>query len=332
MPHETIRALMCSAADRRFCLDLAGVLAVERGARLIPHTGPTGPAPTSPAAWIVRAGKRIPVYGLAERLGIGPPPLRAGAVIVFDHASPWALAADDVSRFERDLARTDPIPAFAGAAAWFRGSIVHDGAVVLCLDPARLHPLAPTPPAAPDPVSLPRAAAAPRRPSPIGRLLLFSPANPSARLVFGLSYTEVIEILAGARLTAVPGAPPHILGLVPWRGRSVPVLDAGALLGLEPLNGGTGRRLVIARSAGAPVALPAGGEVRTQSLPFPHRDAASPSVYARGAFEIGGGRLLVLPHLDRMAAPSCQLPTLRTPNIPMKSGASSVEKDRKVPN
>lgn len=33
---------------------------------------------------------------------------------------------------------------------------------------------------------------------------------------------------------ALPGAPPHLPGVIPWRGRAIAVLDLGGLLGIAP--------------------------------------------------------------------------------------------------
>ena len=87
MPHETIRALKCFAGGQAYCLDIDQVLAIERSSRMRPN-----PAPAGPNGWIVRWGKRIPVYGLAERLGADARTENAEAIVVIDRANPWGMA------------------------------------------------------------------------------------------------------------------------------------------------------------------------------------------------------------------------------------------------
>ncbi len=52
--------------------------------------------------------------------------------------------------------------------------------------------------------------------------------------VFAVPVELVLEILDMRRVSRVPEAPPYMLGLIDLRGRSVPVLDLRAKLGLEP--------------------------------------------------------------------------------------------------
>ncbi|QOC21180.1 purine-binding chemotaxis protein CheW [Wenzhouxiangella sp. AB-CW3] len=51
---------------------------------------------------------------------------------------------------------------------------------------------------------------------------------------YGLNVLQVQEILCGARITPVPGAPAFVLGLINLRGSIVTVVDARQRLGLVP--------------------------------------------------------------------------------------------------
>jgi chemotaxis signal transduction protein len=127
--------------------------------------------------------------------------------------------------------------------------------------------------------------------------------------MFGLSYTQVVEIVSGIEHTQVPSAASHVLGLIAWRGRPVTVVDAGGLLGFEPLAVRPKGRLLITHSPlwQAPVAIPIGEEMQTRTLPLVHRSCL-PALpldlsYARGVFEIGRNEVLIVPNLDAIACP-----------------------------
>src|SRR5207249_293703 len=81
------------------------------------------------------------------------------------------------------------------------------------------------------------------------------------------------------------------------------------LLGLDPISQDKSDRILIAysRQCGTLIGMPVGNDVRTQTLPMPHRACVQPLPldfqYIRGTFEIGADQVLVLPNLDRLAAP-----------------------------
>ena len=67
----------------------------------------------------------------------------------------------------------------------------------------------------------------------------------------------VLEVLGARRVVAIPGAPPHVPGVVAWRGRAVAVLDLGVLLGRPrlALDAPPGRIAVLSLAGGV-LALP----------------------------------------------------------------------------
>ena len=101
-----------------------------------------------------------------------------------------------------------------------------------------------------------------------GQIVVFSIAEShlaEQTLSFGLSISQVPEILNPLPMIPVPAAPAFVLGLVNWRGRPVPVIDLARRLGLAPeaapsANGRT--HLIIARDKSyvLPVPNPAEGD------------------------------------------------------------------------
>lgn len=70
---------------------------------------------------------------------------------------------------------------------------------------------------------------------------------------------RVLEIVGPSAITRIPGTPRAILGVAPFRGRAVPVLDVGAVVGAaepQPLDAPRARTVVV-QIGQSTVALPA---------------------------------------------------------------------------
>jgi chemotaxis signal transduction protein len=310
---ESVRILKCYAEGRPYCVDVEQVLAIERRGRLKPN-----PEAEGPIGWIARRERPIPVFSLAELLGCGDRNSEVGAVLVMNRTSPWGLAVDRVSRFEGPAVPPQSLPPSMGhlRADCFRGVMDEGGSLILQLSPERLRPgAAPAPVSPVEPVRRAAPKPAPGAQTSPGRLLLISLRNsvpPSllpatrSKLLVGLSYTQVVEIVSGIETTPVPLAPAHVLGLIRWRARPVTVLDAGVLLGLEPMTLDAGGRLLIVRSLvwQTPIAIPVGA-IETQVLPMPHRPSRLSLDLSStlGAFDIGDDQVLVVPDVDAIAGP-----------------------------
>jgi chemotaxis signal transduction protein len=77
---------------------------------------------------------------------------------------------------------------------------------------------------------------------------------------FGLDALAVEEILSEAAFVALPRARPEIPGVLPWRGKALPVVDMAAAGGSEPSVGrGRFSRVAVVRSAEETFALPVHG-------------------------------------------------------------------------
>lgn len=320
MPRESIRALKCYAGGQPYCLDIGDVISIERGEKVVPDFEPDGPR-----GWIGQDETRMPVYGLADLLHVSPLAGEFGSVLVVDRERPWGLAVDRVARLETGAATLQPLPAPAAGpgTSCFRGVIAEGDSLTLWLAPEFLRADAAPPAAAkreaPGPATAVAAAPATGPARAKARLLLFSPPNriagsapggQASRLLFGISYSQAIEIVSGVRYTPVPGAPHHVLGLVPWRSRSVTVVDVGALLGLAPAAARADGQIVIVRSPRwqSLIAIPVGGGVHTRTLPLPH-GPCPPGItldpaHVRGAFSLDDERLLAMLDIDAMAAPA----------------------------
>ena len=306
---EPLSFLRCRLAEGSVALPLAGVRGLEGIDRLqrIPRPGPL-------AGWLLGAEDEVPVYDLSVLLGL--PPARLGSettVVVYGRAAvARGLLVAAVSRVEAGGAALLARPRLLDRpdlGAW-AGAIAVEGELVPWLDPSPLHPdLAPC-------GSL-RDAAMPGARRPLPR----PPTAPARAIVtfeagstFGLSLSQVVEVVDLGAPVPLPGGPAFLLGLIEWRGRAVPVVDLSAALGGLPIPPipsiprGAPRRALIARTLDPTdcIALAASGEIRMRRLPLAGRLVAPPEGEAwqapsplLGIAELDGGTVLI-PDLEQI--------------------------------
>lgn len=304
--------------------------------------------------WI---GDDIPVYSLAVRLGLErerpavPHTVASSRIIVHkpssipaetngDQHQAWGLLVDRVSQaIEISYGEIASIPrgVVRPSENFYRGVIRSEAGYALVLETERLHPEHETPN---ELASLPnwwnatdpdnRESDERRATQPAqdrgkavrgsGRILIFSVAKrleQARSLSLGLSLTQVPEILGARQLLRVPGSYDHVLGLVNWRNRPVPIVDLGYRLGLTDTvhpTPGTDARLLIARHPGS-------GDA--------HEAGFSAMVNGDGAVLVG---FFVSPNLRMLVLPAQHRPctqTLRV-NEGMLRGAVELEAETLV--
>jgi purine-binding chemotaxis protein CheW len=74
-----------------------------------------------------------------------------------------------------------------------------------------------------------------------------------------LDATHLLEVLGARAWVPLPGAPAHLPGVVPWRGRAIALLDLAALAGVAPplAPGEVRPRVVVARVGELTFGIPA---------------------------------------------------------------------------
>ena len=359
---ETLHLIRCDIADETYGLDMSWVRSIQRTDRLRRHPGMDSPLtgqfsiPANlhrPTGWLPGNDGDIPVFSLASRLGrspLPPPPPEGGGsalqrIIVLnpplsppqaegrEEEQPWGLLVDRVSQVIQIPAdHVVPLPSVVvNSRNYFKGVIKLDEELILFLSPERLHPDAPPSVSKPIEAGL---ASAPKSPTARargqrrshGQIVIFSITEPylvERALSFGLSISQVLEILEPLPMTPVPAAPAFVLGLVNWRDRPVPVIDLANRLGLAGLarsnaNGRT--RLMIARdkdhvlpvrssegnalkrgsNQGTLVGFLVRPEIRLLRLPIAHQPSSRPltldRVLTRGMVELEK-ETLVIPDL-----------------------------------
>lgn len=144
-----------------------------------------------------------------------------------------------------------------------------------------------------------------------GRLMLFSTQQSRSNgraITYGLSITQISEILRSLPLTQVPAAPDFVLGIVNWRDRLVPVIDLDARLGLVAPAGASnsgGSRLLIARGVDqkALVGFSIQSGNRALRLPISYQPASRRPAWdhnmVKGVFELED-ETLVIPDMEAL--------------------------------
>lgn len=147
--------------------------------------------------------------------------------------------------------------------------------------------------------------------SKTNHIIIFSTRRPElnrTRYIYGLSIVQIPEILRPLPLTAVPGAPDYVLGIVNWRNQTVPIIDLDTRLGLEfKANSfkNTQSRLIIVQGINQDtfVGFPVRPGPRVLSLPIAHKraipDNSLDKTMVRGVIEIDN-ETLIFPNVQRI--------------------------------
>ena len=83
------------------------------------------------------------------------------------------------------------------------------------------------------------------------RLCTFAVGN----LLLGLPVDDVSEVVRGEQVTAVPLAPPAVIGLLNLRGHIIPAVDARTRFGLEPRGAQDEPTHIIVHTLGEQISL-----------------------------------------------------------------------------
>jgi chemotaxis signal transduction protein len=112
-----------------------------------------------------------------------------------------------------------------------------------------------------------------------------------------LSAAHLQEVRGPLPWVALPGAPAHLPGVVPWRGRAIAVLDLGGMLGVAPpvQPGDSPPRMLIALIDGTAFAIPADTVREVYTAAEVEENHATQVRLAHGQVVIGGQ---VMPVID----------------------------------
>ncbi len=277
---KTLELIRCETAGALYCLDARVVQGIQRTDNLRPNEANADA--TEPFGWVrdEQSDKQseqqedMPVFSLARRLGLAEQTnsLSQRVITLNSEGGRWGLLVERVLQVVRvPVNKVEPLPAVTGngARSFFTSVVQLDESMMLLLAPQGLHPGADLvePVASVDNADDPqavhdaetRASHPPRQTDEAtasgtqsaNRILIFTLADQvqgERRVAFGLSVSQVLEILTPPPLTPVPEAPAYVRGLVHWRDTTVPVLDLAARFEMPNSDLSDGSRLVICRS------------------------------------------------------------------------------------
>jgi purine-binding chemotaxis protein CheW len=306
---STLRFLRCSVADTTYCLSMTHV----RGIRRVEELQSRRPS-TEPCGWLASESGNIPVFRLARLLKqTDSEETPTGKILLLKtHPSPMGLLVDRLdSVIQVSTREVFPLPTLARnpTAAFFEGVVQHNETMMLILSPAGLHPET----AGQTSAVLPLAATAETLYAGVGvsntvpttrQLVQFTTA-PEPTYTFGLSLSQVPQILRPPAILSVPGAAPYVVGLVEWRHVPLTVLDLSRRLGGATVALTADSRLLVARATRtrAFAGLVIRPQISMHPLPLAHRVSTRyvplQESLLRGRFELKNDVLLI-PDLDRL--------------------------------
>lgn len=235
-PSQTIRIARCEVAGRSFGLDLSSIVGIQP--REVIHFEEADS--NQVIGTIASMGRKLPVYALAQLLGMASTRTRTGhCIVATDGVDVWGLLVDRVSHSEsRTASEVIPLPALitGSADSMILGVVCNtgdDGPPLIVLNLKRLRPqqevisnevVTSSPmPATPDQPAMSMESAQ-------RQFLAFTPAEVDEdNLRYAFSVRQVSEITRVPNSVPLPGAPDFVVGLAVWRNGPLPIvrLDTG---------------------------------------------------------------------------------------------------------
>jgi len=316
-PSQGLRFIRCTAAGETYCLRMLWIRGIRRIEELQKQQDTSGAV-----GWIESDAGPMPVFYLAAQLH----PTQemtpcSGKILVLNTAPhPWGMLVDDVDNvIQVEVEALLPIPPIVGplARAWFEGVVKLAGGMELVLAPEGLQPETPT--ASSQPLLFDQtldmihsvASVSVERGSQ-RKIVLFS-TSPNSDFTFGLSLTQVPQIMQRLPILPLPGAAPYVLGIAAWRGVPLAIIDLPCLMGDTSAAVATDGRLLIVRvpTQRLCIGFPIQPQVSIRTLPLSHHLIDSPmplqESWVRGKFNLDS-TTLVIPNIDGMLVPSCESP------------------------
>lgn len=225
---KDLRLMPCQAGGRSYYLDASAVRSVHRKEewRLNWRSD-------APLGWVRRGGEEIPILDLARALGVAHTTVADNAIVVETGTGPRAWGVGGVGRVvSLPLERILPVPETCwteDSPPWI-GVVTGEGTQALCVSPQHLGQETAPARRVVAPPTFDSSRPAPPGQAATGRAILFSAYDGRGRLPevrFCLGFGQVAELITAPRLIPVPSGNPWLIGLIVWRGRTVPVINLG---------------------------------------------------------------------------------------------------------
>jgi len=316
-PSQALRFIRCTAADETYCLRMLWIRGIRRIEELQQQQDSSGAV-----GWIESDDGPIPVFYLAVQLHPAQKMTpRSGKILVLNTSPrPWGMLVDDVDNvIQVEAEALFPIPPVAGplARAWFEGVVKLAGGLELVISPGGLQPETPTTSSQPllfdQTLDMIHSVASVSMERGSQRKIVLFSTSPDSDFTFGLSLTQVPQIIQSLPILPLPGAAPHVLGIAAWRGVPLAIIDLPGFMGNTSAAVATDGRLLIVRvpTQRLCIGFPIQPQVSIRTLPLSHQliDGPMPlqESWVRGKFNLAS-TTLVIPDIDGMLVPSCESP------------------------
>ncbi len=288
-----LRLMSCQAGGRSYYLDASAVRSVHRK-----EEWKLNWRSEAPLGWIRDRGGEIPILDLARALGVDHTTVAENVVVVETETGPKAWGLGSVGRvvaLPGDRILPVPESCWTESSPPWIGMITGEASQALCLSPQHLwlpgaRPLLPAPVAQ---SAVTGQAHSARQAKATGRAILFSAYDGRGRLPevrFCLGFAQVAEFISMPSLVPVPAGRAWLLGVIVWRGRSVPVINLGwGVTGKPAAIEAEDYLIVRAAGDGTLAAVTVFGKPDAVASPFecerePEPQVSSPEWF-RGAFK-----------------------------------------------
>ncbi len=302
---NTLQLIRCYIGSETYCLDTFWVQGVQNADTLTLNKNSE-----TPIGWLGDKNQKIPIFSLALQLNLSSnQDIEKSKVILFNSKPSWGIIVDKVSRvFEVTKESVFPLPNIIkySSVSKFQAIVQLKDDLLLQLDPQYLYPNAPAKVVSEDRLKSSWSSLIQDNKANSeynGQLLLFKINNEKIRgknLVFGLSVTQVLQILKNSAVVSVPSAPDYLLGLINWQGKPVPFIDLNIYLGFTDIQDSQDSRLLIVRSALAEglAAIKIQSTVKSLTLPVNFNPVDNPffdkKSFAIKCFDLGEEILAIL--------------------------------------
>lgn len=305
---QTIRIARCEVAGRLFGLDLSAIVGIQ------PCEVVRFEATDSEmvVGTIASLGQRLPVYSLAQLLGLPNSRTHAGhCIVATDGIDVWGLLADRVSHSEsRTASEVVPLPALitGSSASMIQGVICEmgdEGLPMIVLDLKRLRPRPQEVTVAGDVAIRPMSASVDLPASGLNvvhrQLIAFSPAaaDEADNVRYAFSVRQVSEIIRIPNSVPLPGSPDSVVGLTVWRKGPLPIVRFASSRKRSDRPADSTDRVAVVRvpECELPLGLLVKPECEQLSCPLPGTPVSAGSIgqqeqQIRAAFQVGSQTLL----------------------------------------
>jgi chemotaxis signal transduction protein len=313
----TRRFLLCGKEGERYAFDMAQVRSIHPEDRMETLSGNVTDAPDNPQDPLIgvlpsRAGD-LPVLDFRRCLRLSKQHKRGDSqqIVVLNAIQPFGLLVERLAQVTLPTTQIRPLPKLARVpeTSLFRGVVLHQGEMAWIPEPSRLlsEEFEATDSTIQEQESLENFEVEASREHGSSQRLLLLPLGLTQEKErpwrYGVQLEKMVEVLEAGGGIDAPEGPSHLLGLILWRTRVLPIFDVAATLGVGHTTLDRRTRCLVLRLGREYVGIMVSGNMELLRLPAPHDPSTRPwpgrQELMRGQVELKNATLL-LPDWERI--------------------------------